>query len=124
LVEPAVVGEKAHPGIDAQQERGPEGQDDQKEKEVAPGSAGPGDRERHRVADQEADEGRDGGIEKRIEIAADIDRVRGDQPIVLEADIGPFGSELDRWLGDRRLAETDHEDDEEGEEKEQQKPEE
>ena len=56
-IEPAVVGEQSDPGIDAQQERGPEGQDDEQQQDVAPGAAGPRDAERHRIADDEAEHG-------------------------------------------------------------------
>ncbi len=36
LVEPAVASHQADPGIDAQQERGPERQDDQHQQDIAP----------------------------------------------------------------------------------------
>ena len=38
LVEPAVVAHQPDPGIDAQQERGPERQDHQHQQDVAPGA--------------------------------------------------------------------------------------
>jgi hypothetical protein len=59
VVDHAVVLQQADPGVDAQQERGPERQDDQHQQHVARRRRGARDGVGHRIADQQAQQGRD-----------------------------------------------------------------
>ena len=72
-VEPAVAPHQADPGIDAQQERRPERQDDEEQQNVAPDSLGARYAQRHGIAEKQAECGRNQRVAERGEIAAEID---------------------------------------------------
>ena len=103
LLDQAVVGQKAHPGIDADQERGPERQHDQHQQQRPPVGRGAGDGIGHGIAQQQGHEGRGRRDAQRGEPGRQIEVVGEEQREALEAEaqldrrhrVGRIGSHRD-----------------------------
>ena len=75
---------EAGQGIDAQQERGPERQDDQHQQDIAPLVGRAGDGIGHRIADEQGDDGGDQRNLDRAEIGGHIEAVDEQTQIIVQ----------------------------------------
>ena len=80
LVQDAVLRQQAHPGVDADQERGPERQHDQHQQQRPPPRRGAGDGVGHGIAQQQRDQGRGGGDAQGGDPGGEIEIVGEQQP--------------------------------------------
>ncbi len=84
IVDEPVAFQEANPGIDSDQERGPERQDYGQHEQCAPALRRARDGERYRIADQQAGKGRCRGDPKRIDEGFDVERIAEQKCIVVE----------------------------------------
>ncbi|MCY1435294.1 hypothetical protein D9M71_513840 [compost metagenome] len=129
-VEQAVVAEDAHPGVDADQDRGPGRHHDQQQQHGLRFLAGPGDGVGHRVTDQQAHQGAEEGDLQRAQIGRQVQLVLVEDQVVAQVEdelqlvVRP-GVDLrvrrDRHVG---FGEADLQHDGEGHQEEQEQPEE
>jgi hypothetical protein len=122
------------PGVDADEERGPEWQHHQHEHHGLPAPRGT----RHAVSDRETNQQqqqrRPGGDLQALEIGGEVEPIGAEQGVVLERQCGeslrealPTGAKIEHGrvgrLGDRRMREADLEHDQERKEEERDEPE-
>ncbi len=123
LVEPAVLAHQAHPRIDAQKERGPERQDDEHQEDVPPATRHPCEPQRHRIAEEQAEDHRTEGIDQRRDETADVE-VIGEEPLVSrKVDGRVLAAIAERRRRGRPRRHAHRDDDEERQEEEHQQPE-
>ena len=127
---PALVQEP-HPGVDAQQEGGPEGQDHHQEQDRAHRRPAAHNAISHRIADQQAEHGGYRRQFQRVEIGADIEVIFKQEGEILEGDrqlqrhlLAPLKQRGIGRLCDHRGRQADLQHDGEGHEEENKKPEE
>ncbi|CAE6842303.1 hypothetical protein R69888_07020 [Paraburkholderia haematera] len=107
VIEQAVVLQDADPCVDADQERGPERQHHAHHQQVALGGLRAGDVVRNRIADQQAEEGRDAGHLQRADIRRDVQIVLQQERVVAELHGEVHHAVLDRHeIRVRRNAQT------------------
>ena len=134
LIEQALGLEDADPGVDADQERGPERQDDQHQQGRPQRRRGAGHAVGDRIADQQGQGRGDGGDDDAGDIGVEIERILREPDIVVEAQLLEAGDETRdavpetqhrriRRHGNRRGRQRDLEDNDEGDEEEEQQPE-
>ena len=130
VVDHAVGLQQADPRVHAQQERGPERQDDQHQEHVALGRRRARDGVGHRIAEQQAEQRGEERDLDRVDPRADVQRlveqvdVAAEQQLDLQrALFEPLEHRLVRRAAERReLREGDLEDDEERDQEEDQQP--
>ncbi len=88
IVDQAIVLEQADPGVDAQQERGPERQHDQHQQQIAPFGRRARDGQRHRITQQQAQHRRERRHPQRIEQRVEVQRIGEQEVIVAEMQLG------------------------------------
>ncbi|MNF32942.1 hypothetical protein D3C84_137440 [compost metagenome] len=129
-IEQAVVAEDAHPGVDADQDRGPGRHHDQQQPHRLHFLAGTADGVGHRVADQQAQQGADGGDLQRAEVGGQVQLVLGEEHVVAEVEqhaqlvVGPADDLAVRRNRHLDFGEADLQHDGERQQEEQQQPEE
>ena len=84
VVDGALVGQQAHPGVDAQQERSPERQDDRHQQKIARHRRGSDDAVGDGIADEQADDGGDRRDLDRVDVGAGVKLVLEDVDEVVE----------------------------------------
>ena len=118
LVQDAVLGQQAHPGVDADQERRPERQHDQHQQQRPALGRGAGDGVGHGIAQQQGAQCRCGGDAQRGDPGREVEIVGEQQPEALEVD-----AELDRRRRVGRVgAERDHQHQHERQQEEDDQP--
>ena len=133
IVERPVALQDVHPGIDADQERGPERQHDEQHEHRLPAPRRARDAVGDRIADGEQQQRRERGDLQALDIGQEIERIGAEQPVIVERQRGekrlealPAGGEVEhRRIGrlrDRRLRQADLEHDQERHQKEREQP--
>ena len=125
-VGPAVFGEQAFPGVDPEQERGPERQHHEHQQGGLDRRARAGHEVGERVADQETQHGRDGRVLQAREVGGEVEVVGDQGDVVAEANVQRDRTVLHRDhvldAGDVHLRDADLQHDQERQQKEQQQP--
>jgi len=125
VVDRSIGVEHAHPGIDPQQERGPEGQDDEQQQDVAPRPRGARDAVGHGIAQQQAEQGGKRGNLHRIHIAVPIQRIVDQKPVIVVDvvhDPLPAAGPVEGRNGGCLAGQRDRQHDAEGGKEEEQQP--
>ena len=133
LVEQALGLQDADPGVDADQERGPERQDDQHQEHRPDGRRCSRDAIGYRVADEQRKKGGYGRDHDARHIGVEVKRVAGEPDVIVEVQFGKLRQEAADALfqaehgnigrhGDRRLRQRYLEDDDKGDEEENEQP--
>ena len=129
-VDDAMGIQQADPGVDPQQERNPERQDDAQQQQVAPTRRLTGNEIGHRIAQQQAQQCADRGQLDRVQIDDGVIAVLEQEQEIIQSNVdalpalrGPVDQRSEWRQCDDRVGHTDLEDDCEGREEEQQQPE-
>jgi hypothetical protein len=129
IVDQAVVLQQSDPGVDTQQERGPERQHDQHQQEGAPRIPGARDGIRHGISDQQTEERGDRRHHDGVEVGAQIERIGEEIRVARQMNLWhrqamqPADERRVGWNGEPRFRERDLENEQERNDEENREPE-
>src|SRR5215468_10220277 len=81
--------EDDHPGVDADEEVAPEGQDDEQQKQIAVAFRAPGNQRGERIREREAEERSEQRVPHRLEKDLGVDRLLEEASVALQVEIEP-----------------------------------